>query len=397
MTHPLIFNSPKRGPFQGVLEPLNLQPWISRWQRIRRKRFIHRIQEHSILPELGALARHPSGQRLLSALDSWLEHPPLGGKTFLPVSAENTPDRKRCSVIVNTAGRASELSITLGALRSQWNAQDDELIVVIGPGDRDSHEVASECGMVCRILDCPELNLAVSRNLGWQAAEGRFLAFIDDDASPADGWLDALLAPFEAHPEAGVTAGFILDGHGNRFLNRYVIADTMGRSYHHDALEAAEAGVREIGTSRAFLTATGCNMAIRRDALHAIGGFDPAYPYFLEETDVVLRIKQLGLACVPAAASRVYHRLAPNLARDSGVAIEQRVIPLLSQMHFISKFGLADYPPEEIRNQLCRRIILDLEKIAWTSEGAKQAAAHQNAYLDSASHGFAARTIASGT
>lgn len=307
---------------------------------------------------------HPVGKEFGEALDAWAAAPG-GGAGFPPL--ERGEPECRCSVVVNTVDRADELERTLADLGKEWDDRD-ELIVVVGPTGDESEEVVRGSPVPCVLVRCGEKNLAISRNLGWQEARGEYVAFIDDDASPAEGWLMALLAPMEKDPGVEISAGFVKDGDGTRFLNQHVVADTLGRAWWFESGEEAEAKRVEAGRERAFLTATGCNMAFRRGALDRIGGFDPFYRYFLEETDVVWRILQSGGHCEAAPASVVFHRLGSNVARKPGFDLRQRTTVVRSQIHFAGKFGKsgrAGHRPEEIAASIWDRVLGDLEKIAW--------------------------------
>ncbi len=340
--------------------------WLMKCQRIRRKRFLANLKSPRNHLIVGEVLLHPSGKEFQSALEAWAKAPPFFAK---PLANVGNPPRKnfplRCSVIINTVDRGPDLALTLDALRTEWDDSQDELIIVLGPSADDSEDIIRQSAITCRLIHCPVRNLAVSRNLGWQAANGRYVAFIDDDASPAPGWLAALLNPLEHNPQAAVSAGFVLDGRGEKFLNRYVVADTLGRAFWCDDAAAAQAKMGDSGTHRSFLTATGCNMAFRHSVLEEIGGFDPFYQYFLEETDAVWRVISAGYRCVIAPESRVLHRLGANLTRKPALVMENRTLVVRSQIHYIGKFGKSAFPPTEIQGCIWERVLQDLEKIAW--------------------------------
>jgi glycosyltransferase involved in cell wall biosynthesis len=58
-----------------------------------------------------------------------------------------------------------------------------------------------------RYLHEPRLGLCRARNTGWQAAAGRYVAYLDDDAVAAPGWLRAIADGFRRSPEPGVVGG----------------------------------------------------------------------------------------------------------------------------------------------------------------------------------------------
>lgn len=367
MSGPEILPIPRQNWLGRLLDGCRIVPGLeattNRWQRVRRKRFLAGLKNPLNEPRVRHVLRHPAGQTFQSALTAWLAARPPAPPLLAQVAAAGSD--RRCSVVINTVDRSADLAITLADLKSSWDAARDELIVVLGPTHDDSQTVAHRSGIPCQLLHCPERNLAISRNLGLHAASGRFIVFLDDDASPEPGWLDALIEPFESDPAAAVVSGFALDGAGTRFLNRYVVADSLGRSRWFDEPDAAQAEIARLTPERAFLTATGCNMAFRRDLLAGIGGFDPAYRYFLEETDAVRRLVLAGFHCAPSPHSRVRHRLGSNLARKPGFGLDERLVIIRSQLHYIRKFGLGTFPSNEIGACIWERVLADLEKIAW--------------------------------
>ena len=382
-----LLRIPRRQGLGRLLDRIKWLPGIARIRRVRRKRFLARIKSPARRLLIEGVLHHPPGQEFQSALQAWARKSTPSISSGEPYPRAEISSR-RCSVIINTVDRAKDLGVTLAALRKHWDHSRDELIIVLGPTGDDSEEVIRRSLMPCRLIHCPDRNLAVSRNLGLQAANGRHVAFIDDDASPTDGWLDALLEPLERDLKVGISAGFVMDGDGERFLNRYVVGDHLGRAFWFEDSAAATVKVEELGTHRAFLTATGCNMAFRRSALDEIGGFDPFYAYFLEETDVVLRAISAGFRCVVAPESRVFHRLGANLARKPDLEIRNRIVVIRSQIHYIGKFGKATFPADEIENCLWERALLDLEKIAWDCGPKDSCGDLQRRYLQAVANEF---------
>jgi glycogen synthase len=377
----LLLNGSRQGWLGAFLERCAALPVMgkltSRIQRMRRKRFRARL---ACSPELRkGIENLDLGRKFQETLSCRLALAPnliaLPPLTGLPQNP-----RIRCSVIINTIDRADHLALTLSDLKAQWRGDLDELIIVLGPTSDDTRGRIGQSGFACQVIDCPERNLAISRNLGLAAAGGEFVAFLDDDASPCEGWLEALLDPLVGDPSLGTSAGFALDGEGRRFQTRYVVSDRLGWSSWWDDEDHALRHIARHGSDRAYLTATGCNMAFRRDRILALGGFDPYYTYFLEETDLILRLHEAGYPCKVAPESVVRHRLATSPVRSRDAAMDGRRAIIRSQLHFAEKFAGSFYQQKEIEASVWQRVLAELERIAWKYPGS--AASLQTAYIE---------------
>lgn len=335
---------------------------IARIQRMRRRRFRARL---AFRPALRAgVESRELGREFQEALSVRLALPPHS-IALPPLTGAPRNPKIRCSVIINTIDRADHLALTLSDLKAQWRAELDELVIVLGPTSDDTRERIAQSGFACKVIDCPERNLAISRNLGLEAAGGKFVAFLDDDASPCDGWLEALLDPLVKCHSAGAAAGFAMDGEGRRFQTRYVVSDRLGWSSWWDNEDHALRHIARNGADRTYLSATGCNMAFRRDRIVALGGFDPFYAYFLEETDLILRLHEAGHPCKVAPQSVVRHRLGTSAVRARDEAMSGRRVMIRSQLHFASKFGKGFHQQQEIEAGIWLRVLAELERIAW--------------------------------
>ena len=73
----------------------------------------------------------------------------------------------------------------------------------------------------------PNRNLSESRNIGIKLASGEIVAFIDDDAYPDPGWLDALVRAFE-WGEVAAAGGPVVGHTGYWYQCWYSWADRFG-------------------------------------------------------------------------------------------------------------------------------------------------------------------------
>jgi GT2 family glycosyltransferase len=170
----------------------------------------------------------------------------------------------------------------------------DYEVIVVNDGSTDrTMEIAGEYDV--RLINLKNGGLSNARNVGWQAATGDIIAYIDDDAYPDDHWLHYLAWRFMHSDFVGVGGPNIPPSGDGRIAD--CISNAPGGPVHVllSDLEAEHI--------------PGCNMAFRRDALAAIDGFDPRYRTAGDDVDLCWRLQgnggQLGFH---AGAMNWHHR-----------------------------------------------------------------------------------------
>ncbi len=268
------------------------------------------------------------------------------------------------SVIVNTYDRARYLSRTLAAIgRLRYPAF--ELIVVNGPSSDATADVLAGYASRARLARCPEANLSMSRNIGVAMACGEIVAFIDDDAIPEPDWLDELVRPF-ADPGVGGVGGFIRDPGGVAFQCKVIVADRLGENQGYDALADAEAdGLAQQPGAARYLSLTGANSAYRRAALLTVGGFDEAYAYFLDETDLCLRLVDAGYHLTYAPGSEVHHAYAESRQRRADRTPRRIDTTVRSSAYFALRNGLLPLGLERVVDHLADYVVTLKGEMDW--------------------------------
>ena len=204
------------------------------------------------------------------------------------------------SVIALTCDRAEHLGRLLRELERQaW--RPFEVVVVVAPCEDNTDAVLAEFDGRIKVVRTAERNVSLSRNLGISAAAGEVCVFIDDDALPADElWLSRF---GEALRERDVfVGGPIMKNCGPEY--EFLRGRTSGYGFHMPLV-----GKDELPPDGRvwFAGVPGGNMALRRQALVAAGGFDEFYRYYLDETDLVLRCDRRGISTEHLPDNPVYH------------------------------------------------------------------------------------------
>jgi glycosyltransferase involved in cell wall biosynthesis len=205
------------------------------------------------------------------------------------------------SVVLCTRDRIEVLQRSLGLLleqscRARWQ------LVVVDNGSSDGTarwlgSISAVSGMSLEVLGEPRPGVCRAKNAGLAAAKGDILAFIDDDCYVCGSYLDDVLDVFDS-PDVGYMGGRVL---------------------LHDPADMPIT-IRESTEPlrippRSFVRAGllhGANMAFRREAIEAIGGFDvllgPGAPLRSgDDTDVQARVSAAGYAGVYAPTPTVRH------------------------------------------------------------------------------------------
>lgn len=210
------------------------------------------------------------------------------------------------SLIIVSRHRAQMLRRCLTAV-AQMDHPNFEVIVVADPVGLG---VARDFPV--RTVAFDAANISAARNLGIAAAAGQVVAFLDDDAVPEPRWLSLLTAPFAdatidaaGGPVVG-TNGFSLQWQSGR----------VDRLLTPAPLELAEAGVTIAqSTLGSAVEVKGVNCAYRRDTIAKLGGFDSEIAYYLDETELNLRLAVRSARVAIVAGARVHHAKAASARR----------------------------------------------------------------------------------
>ncbi|MGC1502603.1 MAG: glycosyltransferase family 2 protein [Sulfitobacter sp.] len=216
------------------------------------------------------------------------------------------------SVVIVSRGRPDALRrCLLGVAQLQFPSF--EVVVVSDPSGIQAAQ-SLPFATDLKLVPFDESNIAAARNLGIVQTAGDIVAFIDDDAVPEPQWLRHLVAP-AVQQDVAAMGGFVRGRNGISFQWKARSLDRFGEA-HALLLEKDQPTVLHPPKDRAIKT-EGTNMAFRRDVLIELGGFDPAFHYFLDETDLNIRLARAGHATALVPLAEVHHGFAANRMRSA--------------------------------------------------------------------------------
>ena len=217
-----------------------------------------------------------------------------------------------CSVVICTFNRASHLERLLASL-NHLSYRNFEVVVVNCESTDGTTKLLERYKSRLKLVKCPAGNIANSRNRGIEAASGDIIIFIDDDAFPTStNWLDLMVDVFkgDAHKLIGAAGGGALI----RDTRHYQFHGGRTSDYAEQVFRDEDRIAAYADESRWITGTVGCNSAFRREALLNVGGFDERFSYYLDETDLCLRISRSGyrIVFVEGCDVRHYTAVAPE-------------------------------------------------------------------------------------
>jgi glucosyl-dolichyl phosphate glucuronosyltransferase len=223
---------------------------------------------------------------------------------------EMTNNDKKLTVAICTYNRADMALARIQELRAQRVPSELLRFIVIDNSDDLYHTnllakyLDKSDNLKFVHIDPPSLSRA--RNEALRLCETRYLAFIDDDAIPCEGWVRSILDVFEANSPA-VVGGPISLKWPAQGPPEWLPPDEMGYL-----------GQLDLGGTERWLCDSefvfGGNMAFDMLALRKIGGFSPAlgrtgaHPLLsMEEIAVQKELRNSGFRVRYSPDARVFH------------------------------------------------------------------------------------------
>lgn len=180
--------------------------------------------------------------------------------------------KPRVSVVVPTRNDGQDIGSCLDALDAQTFRDFEVIVVDDGSSDGTEQAVRSRRDARLRYFRrSGPANIAAARNLGIGHGLGEYVFSTDADCVPTRYWIEE----------------------GVRRLDGTTAACVEGKTYYGQPRPTLADRVTQQMEAGHFQT---CNIAYRRNALEAVGLFDPAFCGH-SDTDLGLRLRRMGGSC----------------------------------------------------------------------------------------------------
>lgn len=196
----------------------------------------------------------------------------------------------------------------LESLRAQTYTHHEVIIVDNASSDGSQAYIKAHYPEVRLIELAENRGFTGACNAGMEAAQGEVVALLNNDTECDPQWVQAVVAAFKQHPDAGIVASKML------LFNQRDHIHTAGDGFTTDG-RAFNRGVWEkdtgqFDTAEYVFSACGGSSAYRRELLDEIGLLDDDYFFLLEDVDLAWRAQLAGWRTLYTPDAIVYHHLS---------------------------------------------------------------------------------------
>lgn len=210
-------------------------------------------------------------------------------------------------VIPNWNGKAF-LETCLNALRDQ-TYDSIEVILVDNASADGSQAYVRDTFPEVRLVELPEnRGFTGACNAGMEAAQGEFIALLNNDTEVDPKWVQAIVTAFQTHEDVGIVASKMLLF--DRRDHIHTVGDGFtqdGRPFNRGVWEKDEG---QYDTEEYVFSACGGSSAYRRALLDELGLLDDDFFFLMEDIDLSWRAQIAGWRVLYTPHAIVYHHLS---------------------------------------------------------------------------------------
>ena len=233
-----------------------------------------------------------------------------------------------------------ELEVCLESVAAEAPAQT--LVVDTGSADGSAEMVKREFPNV-ELITTSNRGYGAGANVALARVQTPYMLLLNADTVVEPGTLESISAYLHRHPTVAVAGPLVVDSDGQTQWTAGAFP-TPGQillretGLHH--LRRLRRKQPRAGSAEWVL---GAALALRRDAVQAVGGFDESYFMYNEELDLCLRLRHAGWEIHYAPVATVMHRGASSTTKQrAAMAAEYVHSTMLLYRRHLSRIELAE-------------------------------------------------------
>ena len=244
-------------------------------------------------------------------------------------------DKPIASVIIPVFNNTKDTLACLESL-TQQSLNDFEVIVVDDGSTIDMSDLGLVKGIQL-IKNRQNLGYLHSANKGASLAKGQFIVQLNNDTIVSHGWLKALLAPLQEDASIGLAGSQMLSKDGLlQEAGGIIFAD--GSGYNYGRTDNPDNDLYNFVRDCDYCS--GASIALPANVWNSLGGYDAFFtPAYYEDTDLAMRVRQMGLRVVYTPFSKLIHIEGVSCGSDESDANSMKRFQKINRVKFVERWN----------------------------------------------------------
>jgi GT2 family glycosyltransferase/ADP-heptose:LPS heptosyltransferase len=200
-------------------------------------------------------------------------------------------------------------------------------VIVVDNGSTDGTPgfLRSLGGKVRIVTLAENRGFSCGNNEGARLARGDYLVLLNNDTVVLDGFLEALLEPFQRDPRAGVTGGKLLYPEDETVQHAGLVIGKHSKVFYHLYRHFAR-NHPAVNRERSLQAVTGACLCVPKGLYEALGGLDEAFRNGGEDADFCMRVRAKGCKVVYTPRCEVLHFEGRTAGRGDHIEQNRRLL-----------------------------------------------------------------------
>jgi GT2 family glycosyltransferase len=248
----------------------------------------------------------------------------LSQETLQPVVTP--PDVSVSIVSYNTCELLRACLLSLRARQNEGEATLEVIVADNGSSDGSPEMVESEFPEVQLVKSGGNIGYGRANNIALEKARGRYFFVLNSDTEVQPGALRTMCRFMDAHPDVGAVGARLVLSDGSTqpscardpgLLSVFWEQTYLYKLLPNNRITGGYTMTNwDYNDQRDVEQVCGACLFVRREAYRQIGGFDPAYFMYFEDTDFCVRLRRAGWRIYFLPDAPIFHHLGGSSSSD---------------------------------------------------------------------------------